>query len=171
MKEQLKRFGILFFGLGFIYALVELFFTAIIGLLIDKSMSLIGHTSLWMILVGGTMGVILGGFDEIRWFTQKINMFWQSIIGMIAIFIIEFLSGLVLNVHFQLGIWDYSNLWFNVMGQITLVFAPLWFLICPFAFWIDDHLKCKYFDMIEPSNVWKYYRLCFRPLNKIGFTK
>jgi len=159
MKDRLKRFSFLFLGLGIIYALIEIFFTAIMGLLTKGSFAFIGHTSLWMILVGGLMGIILGEFNRLSWL--KINLFWQSIIGMCCIYIIEYFSGIVLNVCFGLNLWNYKGLWFNINGQITFLFAPLWFGICPLAFWADDWLRSIFFGESKPASIWIYYNKAF----------
>ncbi len=133
----MKRFFALFFFLGLLYLLIETIFTAIMS----GSISLIGHTSLWMVLVGGSLGIVLGLFNERGWFQNKLNTFFQSLIGICLIFFIEFLTGCILNLAFKLNIWDYSGLPLNVAGQITFCFAPLWFLICPLAFWADDQMR------------------------------
>ena len=43
---------------------------------------------------------------------------------------VEFAAGLVLNVWLGLGIWDYSHLPFNFMGQICLQFFFVWWELC-----------------------------------------
>lgn len=43
---------------------------------------------------------------------------------------VEFVAGLVLNVWLGLGIWDYSDLPFNFMGQICLQFFFVWWGLC-----------------------------------------
>lgn len=43
---------------------------------------------------------------------------------------VEFAAGLVLNVWLGLGIWDYSPLPFNFMGQICLQFFFVWWGLC-----------------------------------------
>ncbi len=43
---------------------------------------------------------------------------------------VEFVAGLVLNVWLGLGIWDYSHLPFNLMGQICLQFFFVWWGLC-----------------------------------------
>ena len=42
----------------------------------------------------------------------------QMLICSIIITAVEFTSGLILNVWLGLGIWDYSNMPFNILGQI-----------------------------------------------------
>lgn len=42
----------------------------------------------------------------------------------------ELAAGLILNVWLGLGVWDYSDLPGNFMGQICPQFAAIWFGLC-----------------------------------------
>ena len=42
----------------------------------------------------------------------------------------EFLAGLILNVWMGLGVWDYSDLPGNVLGQICPMFTVIWWVLC-----------------------------------------
>jgi hypothetical protein len=55
-----------------------------------------------------------------------------------------------------------------VCGQITLMFAPLWFLLCPFAFWLDNVIRWysqnKWYDdygPFAPADLIDYYKRAF----------
>ena len=50
----------------------------------------------------------------------------QGLICGTGITAVEFVSGLVLNVWFKMGVWDYSGLWGNLLGQICPQFWALW---------------------------------------------
>lgn len=54
----------------------------------------------------------------------------QAILGGLTVTGAELCAGLVLNVWLGLGVWDYSNLPFNFMGQICPQFTALWCLLC-----------------------------------------
>ena len=43
---------------------------------------------------------------------------------------VELVAGLLLNVWLGLGIWDYSDLPFNFMGQICPQFSLVWWALC-----------------------------------------
>lgn len=43
---------------------------------------------------------------------------------------VEFISGLILNIWLGLGVWDYSRLPGNVLGQICPQFAVVWWVLC-----------------------------------------
>lgn len=53
----------------------------------------------------------------------------QGIVCGVAITAAELLSGLILNVWLGLGIWNYSGLPLNFMGQICLPFFGVWCLL------------------------------------------
>ena len=59
----------------------------------------------------------------------------------ILITVFEFILGYILNIKLGLGIWDYSNIPFNIMGQICLPFSFLWFVLSYFVIMLDDILK------------------------------
>ena len=42
----------------------------------------------------------------------------------------ELIAGLILNVWIGLGVWDYSDLWGNLWGQICPQFAAIWWGLC-----------------------------------------
>ena len=54
----------------------------------------------------------------------------QALCCAILVTAVEFAAGLVLNVWLGLGIWDYSHLPFNFMGQICLQFFFVWWGLC-----------------------------------------
>ena len=55
----------------------------------------------------------------------------------------ELLAGLVLNVCLGLGIWDYSNMPCNLLGQICLPFAALWWVLSMIFIPLFDHIRAE----------------------------
>lgn len=53
----------------------------------------------------------------------------------------EFSAGCVLNLWLGLDIWDYSDIPFNLMGQICLPFFFVWFGICMVFIPVFDLLR------------------------------
>ena len=82
-----------------------------------------GHTHWTMLPLSAIIFVMAGLLDE-----YKISFsFWtQVIIGTLIATALEFIAGLILNIYFKLGIWDYSNMPFNFMGQICPQFTVAW---------------------------------------------
>ena len=75
----------------------------------------------------------------------------QGLIGDAVIVAIELLSGYILNIRMGLGVWDYSNLPMNFLGQICLPFAILWFPVAVFGIIIDDYLRYWFFKEEKPQ--------------------
>lgn len=151
-----------FLVFGAIYMDIEVFARAIGNQLVGyegiKPLSLMGFTSLWMFLVGGLCGVLIGHLnDHTRFYDKKI---WQQIlIGGTVITLAELFSGIVLNLMLHLNIWDYSNDPFNFMGQIELKNCILWYLvITPLIIWLDDMLTYYLYREGKPYNLLQIYK-------------
>lgn len=65
----------------------------------------------------------------------------QALICTVLITATEFVAGLVLNIWLGLGIWDYSNMWGNVLGQICPAFVGVWYVLCLVFIPVFDVLK------------------------------
>jgi uncharacterized membrane protein len=119
-----------------------------------------GYSSYWMILVGGLCCFLIGRLNEHPKFYER-KMWEQCLTGTLITLFIEFISGMILNVWFGLHIWDYSNMWGNLYGQICIEYAGLWFLLMPLAIFVDDYLRYKLFNEKKPINIFKYYKDLF----------
>jgi len=113
-----------------------------------------GWTNISMLVVGGLCGYIVGKLNEQTVFYR---MWEQCLIGTVVILLIEFISGMFLNVYLQLGIWDYSDIWANLYGQICIPYAILWFLLIPFVIYVDDYLRFRLFAEQEPEEFRQNY--------------
>ena len=60
---------------------------------------------------------------EMKWETP---LWVQGLVCGTAITAAELAAGLVLNVWLGLGVWDYSGLWGNFLGQVCPQFWMLW---------------------------------------------
>ena len=67
---------------------------------------------------------------------------------------VELGLGLVLNRLLGFEIWDYSDLPYNLLGQVCLLYMNLWFLLSLPAILLDDWLRWRWFDEQAP-----HYRL------------
>lgn len=43
---------------------------------------------------------------------------------------VEFCVGLLVNRVFRMGVWDYSDMWMDLLGQICPLYSCLWFGLC-----------------------------------------
>ena len=91
-----------------------------------------------MFVIGGLCVLFLYKINY--WLSDKsviLKAFW----GSIAISMTEFISGCILNVWFDMNIWNYSNLPLNIFGQISLLFSFYWFLLCIPAIFLLNKIK------------------------------
>ena len=57
--------------------------------------------------------------------------FWQKcILGSLIITSVEFTVGVIVNIILGWNVWNYSDMPFNILGQICLPFTVLWFFLC-----------------------------------------
>lgn len=112
-----------------------------------------GYSSLPMVLVGGLCFLFCGSINEFLGWDMLI---WkQMFICAVGITAIEFLSGYILNIVLGLGIWDYSNMPFNIIGQICLPFTVAWYILSLLAIVLDDHLRYWIFGEEKPRYKWR----------------
>lgn len=78
----------------------------------------------------------------------------QALIGTAVITVVEFASGCVLNLWLGLNIWDYSDLPLNVLGQVCLLYAVLWYFLALPVIVVDDYLRWRLC-----GGSWPRYRL------------
>ena len=122
----MKKNTVIFLIFGFLYCLIEILFR--------------GYTHPSMLVVGGFCGLLIGLIND---YSPSMNLILQMLLGTIIVTIVEFITGYILNITLGLNIWDYSNLPYNVMGQICLQFSCCWFILSYFVIKLDDFLRLK----------------------------
>lgn len=133
MRQYLK-YLFLFVAGGLLYNLVELFYR--------------GWTHWTMFFLGGLCFVCLGAINEvIPW---DMPLWWQVAIGSCIITALEFLTGCVVNLWLGWGVWDYSQLPGNVLGQICPQFFVLWLPVALAGIILDDWLRYWMFGEEKP---------------------
>lgn len=135
MRPAIKRLTLFLAG-GAAYALLEVCWR--------------GYTHWTMFVLGGAMFLILGELNEniLEWDTP---LLLQGVIGAIIVTAAELLAGVVLNLWLGLGIWDYSGIPFNFLGQVCLPFSLLWVLVSIAAIILDDYLRFWLFGEERPT--------------------
>ena len=84
----------------------------------------------------------------------NMELWKQMLIGSGIVTVLEFISGYILNIKLGWLIWDYSNVPFNIMGQICLPFSIAWFFISFIAIVADDYLRYWLFNEEKPHYKW-----------------
>ena len=133
MKLLLKNTILCFIG-GAIYYLIEIAWR--------------GYSHWTMCLLGGFCFLCIGLINE--FFTWEIKIWKQAIYGTALITVLEFFSGCIINIWLGWNVWDYSNVPFNVLGQICLSYIILWFPLTIVGIVLDDYLRYWLFNEEKP---------------------
>ena len=123
-KHILYKNSVIFFIFGVSYVFLEIFYR--------------GYSDISMFFIGGLCGLIIGLINEV---TPKMPVLLQMLLGSVIVTCIEFVTGYILNIKLGLHIWDYSNLKFNILGQVSLLFSVLWFFLSFIVIHVDDILR------------------------------
>lgn len=101
-----------------------------------------GYTHWSMTVTGGLCFVILYRLNA-----QKRHWpFWQKCAaGALAVTLVEFAVGCVVNLGLGWHVWDYSAQPFSLLGQVCLGFALLWLLLCVPIFALAELLRHRLF--------------------------
>lgn len=132
--RKLFKFLILLSSGGLTYVLIELLFR-------ERS-----HWS--MFLVGGICFVLIGGLNN--WFPWNWSILRQMGISAVIVTVVEFVSGILLNLVLKWDVWDYSNMPGNILGQICPQFTLLWFFLSAFGIFLDDLIRWLLFGEEKP---------------------
>ena len=134
IKYQIEKYMILFAIGGMAYFLLEVLVR--------------GYSHYSMFLCGGACFLCFGLLIE----NMKIKMSFisQMVLSALIITALEFITGLIVNIWLKMDIWDYSQLPYNFMGQICLLYSIFWFLVSSVAIVLDDFLRYKIFNEEKP---------------------
>lgn len=132
--KKLYKHMILYLTGGALYVLVELIWR--------------GRSHWTMFLLGGVCFVALGLINEvIPW---EMPLWQQVLVGVCIVTALEFLTGCIVNLWLGWGVWDYSMMLGNVLGQICPQFFALWMPVTLIAIVLDDWLRYWWFGEEKP---------------------
>ena len=107
-----------------------------------------GYSHWTMFILGGLCFFYLGLINELIPWEMPLQM--QGLIGAGIVTALELVAGCILNLWLGWSIWDYSDMPFNVLGQICLPFSLLWVLLSIAAIVLDDYLRYWLFGEDKP---------------------
>ena len=123
--HSLYKYMLLFVLGGSLYYLIEILFR--------------GYSHWTMLSAGGLIFLYAGHQNKIC--CRKTGFFRQTLAVWAFALCIEFFTGCIVNLHLGWNIWDYSALPMNLLGQVCLPFALLFFPLCAAALFLDFHLE------------------------------
>lgn len=132
-----KELILLFIG-GFLYVIIELLFR--------------GRSHPTMFVLGGLCFVLIGLLNER--FPWEMPLVCQMVISALMVTAFEFIFGIIFNVILHMGVWDYSKLPYNILGQVCLLFTNLWAFLSLAAIVVDDWIRYLAFGEEKPHYRW-----------------
>ena len=134
MQRLLNKYLFLADMGGVLYVLIELIWR--------------GWSHWTMFILGGICFIYLGLINEIlSWNTPL----WQQIlIGTVGITALEFFTGCIVNLGLGWGVWDYSGMPGNILGQICPQYMLLWIPISLTGIILDDWIRYRAFGEQRP---------------------
>lgn len=115
------KYSMIFFIGGICYGLLEVVYR--------------GHTHPSMVVAGGICFTVIVLLDNML--RDRVNILLLSLLGGVVITCVELVFGLIFNVWFKMGVWDYSSAPLNLYGQVCLPFSLLWVAVSLFAIIIN----------------------------------
>ena len=124
---------------GLLYILIEILFR--------------GHSHWTMFCVGGLCFWLIGLLNEIL--PWEMPLWKQGIVGAVIVTTVEFISGCIINLWLGWNVWNYSDMPFNLLGQICLPFSIAWVGLALVAIILDDYLRYWLFNEEKPHYHWR----------------
>lgn len=107
-----------------------------------------------MFFLGGACFLIIGLINEQN--RGRLLLILQMGISAVIITVMEFCVGYVINLKLKMGVWDYSDMKYNVMGQVCLLYTILWFFLSLPCIIADDWLRYALFG--EKKQKYRIFR-------------
>lgn len=106
-----------------------------------------GYSHISMFILGGVCFWLIGRLD---WRFQ-VPVAAQACLGACVVTVLELITGLIVNRWLGLGVWDYSGLPMNFLGQICLYYFVLWIPLSAAAVFLEDLLRRLLFGTPFPA--------------------
>ena len=130
-----------------------------------------GYSHWTMSLTGGLCLVML---FLIQWAFPDLTVWRKALLGALTIVTLELIVGTTANLWLGWAIWDYTDLRFHYLGQISLGFALIWYFLCSLFFGIAGWI-CTGAKKREPRMRLSSFRIAGAPqgaaLEKIKLRK
>ena len=119
------RYRLYFWGVHGVFC--EVVFTAVWEAIVGGSPRLMGQSSLWSFLTYG-LGTFLGAeLAREAMVGRRVPLWARCLLYVPLVYLWEFSCGAILR-QFNACPWDYSQFDYDVMGLITLEYAPFWLM-------------------------------------------
>jgi uncharacterized membrane protein len=133
--KTLLEYGFLGILGGSIYYMIEMIFR--------------GFSHISMFILGGICMMFFAFQGRaVKW---KESLLKQSLRSTIFILCGEFITGLIVNKHLNLQVWDYTDMPFQLFGQICLPFAIIFYCLSILGIMLSGYVLHLVFHEEKPS--------------------
>lgn len=98
-----------------------------------------GYSHWSMFLLGGLCFWTIGLINEHT--SWKTPLVLETILGGVIVTALEFICGYIVNIKLHMNVWDYSDIPYNIMGQVCLRYSGMWVGLSLLCIIIDDNLR------------------------------
>lgn len=98
------------------------------------------YTHWTMFILGGVCFVIMGLQNEHQ-YTWEMPLLKQALHSAVVITVFEFIIGCIVNLWLGWQVWDYSELPFNILGQVCIYYFLLWIPLSVVGIILDDWIR------------------------------
>lgn len=137
-QSKIKKYEFLFFVGATIYVIIEKLYR--------------GYSHWTMFLLGGICFIALGLINEVLPWDMPLIL--QMFVGGVIITVLELITGCIVNIWLGWNVWDYSELPFNLWGQISLFSSIVWVGLSLVGIVLDDFIRWKFFGEEKPRYRW-----------------
>ncbi len=97
-----------------------------------------GSTHWTMAVDGGICLICIAAADT---FLSEKSIFVKAFVSSCIITTVELISGIILNLYLNMAIWDYSDKFMNLYGQICPLYSFLWYLLSLAVLFVMHKIK------------------------------
>lgn len=114
------------------------------GIYICIELTYRGRSHWTMFILGGLCFICCGALNEHK-YSWDMALNSQMLYSALIITVLEFICGLIVNKWLKWNVWDYSNMKFNILGQVSLLYSIMWYFLSGAAILIDDWIRWIFF--------------------------
>lgn len=111
-----------------------------------------GYSHFSMIFCGGFAFIGCGILNQV--IPVKLSFLTQMILSCLIITILELITGYIVNIQLGWDVWDYSDMPYNLYGQICPAFSIIWLILSAICIFMDDLIRWKIFDEEKMEYRW-----------------
>lgn len=107
-----------------------------------------GYSHWTMLVLAAVVFIAIGAMNEV-WSWQT-SLALQVAAGTVLATTLEFVTGCIVNRCLGWGVWNYSDMPGNLLGQVCPQYILLWAVLVLVAILLDDYIRWRFFGEEKP---------------------